>query len=246
MTTPIVSADRDPPRHVAIIMDGNGRWAKTRGRPRIYGHRQGAAAVRRVVEAAPDLSIRYLTLFGFSSENWIRPPDEVEELMGLLRFYLRSEIADLHRNGVRLTVIGDRERLAPDIGELIRHGESLTADNRRLTLTIALSYGGRLEIAAAARALARDVAQGHLAPEDIDEAAVAGRLFTAGLPDPDLLIRTSGEQRISNFLLWQMAYAELMFVDAHWPDFTGADLAQAVAAYRQRERRFGGTRAKRD
>ena len=246
MTHPIVSTDRDPPRHVAIIMDGNGRWAKARGRPRIYGHRQGVAAVRRVVEAAPTLAIRYLTLFGFSSENWIRPPDEIEELMGLLRFYLRSEIAELHRNGVCLRVIGDRARLAPDIVELVRHAEGLTADNHRLTLTIALSYGGRMEIAAAARSLAREVADGRLRPEDIDEAAVARRLFTADLPDPDLLIRTSGEQRISNFLLWQMAYAELMFVEAHWPDFTGADLSGAVAAYRQRDRRFGGTRAKRD
>lgn len=235
-----------PPRHIAIIMDGNGRWAKARGRPRIYGHRRGAEAVRRVVEAAPELGVRYLTLFGFSSENWTRPRDEVDELMGLLRFYLRSEIAELHRNGVSLRVIGDRERLAPDIGELIRHGEALTAGNHRLVLTVALSYGGRMEIAAAARSLARDAAAGRLDPAAIDEAAVAGRLFTADLPDPDLVIRTSGEQRISNFLLWQMAYAELMFVAAHWPDFAGTDLARAVEAYRQRDRRFGGTRVKGD
>ncbi len=229
------------PRHVAIIMDGNGRWAQARGLPRIAGHRQGADAVRRTLVAAGELGIPYLTLFGFSSENWKRPPDEIESLMGLLRHYLRSEIAELHRHGVRLRIIGERDRLAGDIAGLIRNAEILTRDNDRLNLTIALSYGGRAEIVAAARAIAAEVMAGKLALDRIDEAAIGRHLFTSELPEPDLLIRTSGEQRISNFLLWQCAYAELVFTKTLWPDFGRADLEQAVADFGGRERRYGAS-----
>ena len=227
------------PRHIAIIMDGNGRWAKARGLPRIAGHRRGADAVRRTLEAAGDLGVPYLTLFGFSSENWKRPHDEVDDLMGLLRHYLRGEIAELHRNGVRLRVIGDRARLSRDIVALIENAEALTRDNQAINLTVALSYGGRAEIVAAARAVAAKAATGHLPPETIDEDLIAAHLFTADLPDPDLLIRTSGEQRISNFLLWQCAYAELVFTKTLWPDFGRADLEQAITEFGGRERRYG-------
>jgi undecaprenyl diphosphate synthase len=230
-----------PPAHVAIIMDGNGRWAASRGLPRIAGHRRGAEAVRRAVKSASELGISYLTLFGFSSENWKRPLLEIDDLMGLLRHYLRGEIADLHRNGVRLRVIGQRARLAPDIVTLIKNGETLTRDNPGLNLTLALSYGGRDEIALAARAVARRVAAGELDPEGIDEACVAGHLMTADIPDPDLVIRTSGEQRISNFLLWQTAYAEFIFIDTLWPDFAKGDLEQAVRDFHGRDRRFGAS-----
>jgi undecaprenyl diphosphate synthase len=229
------------PRHVAIIMDGNGRWAQARGLPRIAGHRQGADAVRRTLVAAGELGIPYLTLFGFSSENWKRPPDEIESLMGLLRHYLRSEIAELHRHGVRLRIIGERDRLAGDIAGLIRNAEILTCDNDKMNLTIALSYGGRAEIVAAARAIAAEVMAGKLALDRIDEAAIGRHLFTSELPEPDLLIRTSGEQRISNFLLWQCAYAELVFTKTLWPDFGRADLEQAVADFGGRERRYGAS-----
>jgi len=235
-------ADASPrplPRHIAIIMDGNGRWAKARGLPRIAGHRRGADAVRRTLEAAGELGVPYLTLFGFSSENWKRPHDEVDDLMGLLRHYLRGEIAELHRNGVRLRVIGDRGRLSADIVALIENAETLTHDNQAINLTVALSYGGRAEIVAAARAVAAKAASGQLAPEAIDENLIAKHLFTADLPDPDLLIRTSGEQRISNFLLWQCAYAELVFTKTLWPDFGRADLEQAITEFGGRERRYG-------
>ena len=230
-----------PPTHVAIIMDGNGRWATSRGLPRIAGHRRGAEAVRRTVKAAVELEISYLTLFGFSSENWKRPLAEVDDLMGLLRHYLRGEIAELHRNGVRLRVIGQRSRLAGDIVTLIENGEALTRDNSRLNLTVALSYGGRDEIAMAARALARRVAAGELDPEAIDESSFAQHLFTADIPDPDLVVRTSGEQRISNFLLWQAAYSEFFFTDTLWPDFAKGDLEQAVRVYHGRDRRYGAS-----
>jgi undecaprenyl diphosphate synthase len=230
-----------PPVHVAIIMDGNGRWAASRGLPRIAGHRRGAEAVRRTVNAASEIGISYLTLFGFSSENWKRPLLEIDDLMGLLRHYLRGEIADLHRNNVRLRVIGQRERLATDIVTLIGNGETLTQDNTGLNLTLALSYGGRNEMALAARAVARRVAAGELDPEAVDEACVAGHLMTSGIPDPDLVIRTSGEQRISNFLLWQTAYAEFIFTDTLWPDFAKDDLEQAVRDFHGRERRFGAS-----
>jgi undecaprenyl diphosphate synthase len=232
---------RPLPRHVAIIMDGNGRWAQARGLPRIAGHRQGAEAVRRTVRAAGELGIPYLTLFGFSSENWKRPLAEIDDLMGLLRHYLRGEIADLHKNGVRLRVIGDLARLAPDIVAMIANAEGLTGENSGVTLTIALSYGGRAEIVAAVRALAVRCADGVLAPDAIDEAVISQHLFTSGIPDPDLLIRTSGEQRISNFLLWQCAYSELVFTKTLWPDFGRADLEQAIADFGGRERRYGAS-----
>lgn len=228
-----------PPAHVAIIMDGNGRWAKMRHLPRVAGHRRGAEAVRRTLVAAVDLGIRYLTLFGFSSENWKRPAGEIDDLMGLLRHYLRGEIAELHQNGVRLRVIGDRTKLPPDIVTLIVNAEDLTSGNDRLNLAIALSYGGRAEIACAARRIAEAVAAGRLQPAAVDEACFASHLLTDGMPDPDLLIRTSGEQRISNFLLWQAAYAELVFTSKLWPDFDKSDLEEALREYHGRERRYG-------
>ncbi len=230
---------RPLPRHIAIIMDGNGRWAQARGLPRIAGHRSGAEAVRRTLVAANELGIRYLTLFGFSSENWKRPHGEVDDLMGLLRHYLRGEIAELHRNGIRLRVIGEIGRLSADLVTLIANAEALTHDNRGSHLTIALSYGGRAEIVAATRAIAVKVAEGSLPVEAVDENLIASHLFTADLPDPDLLIRTSGEQRISNFLLWQCAYAELVFTKTLWPDFERSDLEEAIAEYRGRDRRYG-------
>jgi undecaprenyl diphosphate synthase len=233
------------PRHVAIIMDGNGRWAQARGMFRTAGHRSGMEAVRRTVEAAGELGIPYLTIFGFSSENWRRPIEEVQELMLLLRLYLRSEIAELHRNGTRVRVIGDRSRLAPDIVTMIEHAETLTRGNETLNLTVALSYGGRQDIVQAARAIAEEARAGGLGPDQIDEENFASRLWTAELPDPDLVIRTSGEQRISNFFLWQSAYAELVFVDTLWPDFSRSDLEHAIREFRRRERRYGavvGTR----
>jgi undecaprenyl diphosphate synthase len=232
---------RPLPRHIAIIMDGNGRWAKARGLPRLAGHRRGAEAVRRTLVAASELGIPYLTLFGFSSENWKRPLTEVDDLMGLLRHYLRGEIAELHRNGVRLRVIGEIGRLSADLVTLIANAEALTRDNRAINLTIALSYGGRAEIVAAARAIADKVAAGSLAVEAVDEDLIAGHLFTSDLPDPDLLIRTSGEQRISNFLLWQCAYAELVFTKTLWPDFGRGDLEEAIADYCGRDRRYGAS-----
>ena len=237
-----VSHDSGPsPQHVAIIMDGNGRWATRRGLPRLAGHRKGAEAVRRIVEAALDLGIGYVTLFSFSSENWNRPPAEVGELMRLLRYYLRSEVAELHKVGVRLKIIGNRARLDPDILQLIDNAESVTRDNRKLTLLIALSYGARQEIAEAMRQVARAVQEGRLDAEAIDEACVSAHLTTAGVPDPDLIIRTSGEQRLSNFLLWQAAYAEMVFVETLWPDFTRNDLEHAIHEFHRRDRRFGAS-----
>jgi undecaprenyl diphosphate synthase len=229
------------PRHIAIIMDGNGRWAKARGLPRIAGHRSGAEAVRRTLTAAAELGIPYLTLFGFSSENWKRPSAEVQDLMVLLRHYLRGEIAELQRNGVRLKVIGQLARLAPDIVSMIARAQTLTRENTQITLTIALSYGGRAEIVAAVQEIAAEVARGSLAAEDVDEDCLARHLFTADIPDPDLLIRTSGEQRISNFLLWQCAYSELVFTKTLWPDFSRNDLEQAIDDYCGRERRYGAS-----
>ena len=227
------------PVHVAIIMDGNGRWASARGMPRTYGHKRGVDAVRRTVEAVGELGIPYLTLFGFSTENWSRPQAEVSELMHLLRMYLRSEIAELHENGFRLRVIGDRSRLAPDIVELIANAETLTADNAERNLTVALSYGGRQELTMAARRLAEAARDGRIDPSWIDEAALSDSLFTADLPDPDLIIRTSGEKRISNFMLWQAAYAEMVFIDTHWPDFSREHLETAIGEFHRRERRYG-------
>jgi undecaprenyl diphosphate synthase len=239
--TSTAAVPRALPRHIAIIMDGNGRWAKARGLPRIAGHRSGAEAVRRTVTAAGELGIPYLTLFGFSSENWKRPSAEVQDLMVLLRHYLRGEIAELQRNGVRLKVIGQLTRLAPDIVGMIARAETLTRENSQITLTIALSYGGRAEIVAAVQAIAAEVARGSLAAEDVDEDCLARHLFTADIPDPDLLIRTSGEQRISNFPLWQCAYSELVFTKTLWPDFSRNDLEQAIDDYCGRERRYGAS-----
>jgi len=227
------------PRHVAIIMDGNGRWAKARGLPRTIGHREGAEALRRVVRAAAEFGVDYLTVFGFSSENWKRPAAEVTDLMGLLRLYLRREIAEIDRNGVRLRVIGDRDRLSADIIRLIEEAEGRTAANTRLNLTVALSYGGRAEIVRAAQQLAEAARAGTLDPENIDEEAFQRRLFTVDIPDPDLVIRTSGEKRISNFLLWQSAYAEYVFMDKLWPDFAGEDLKTAITEFSGRKRRYG-------
>jgi undecaprenyl diphosphate synthase len=233
------SAGAAPPLHVAIIMDGNGRWAKSRGLPRTIGHQRGAEAVRRTVRGAVELGISYLTLFGFSSENWKRSAAEIDDLMALLRFYLRSEIAELDRSGVRIRVIGDRARLADDIVTLIDDAERRTRGNARLNLTVALSYGGRSEITLAARRVAEAVCAGDLAIEDIDEAAFARRLLTVDVPDPDFVIRTSGEKRISNFLLWQSAYSELIFLDRLWPDFTRDDLESAIHEFHRRDRRYG-------
>jgi undecaprenyl diphosphate synthase len=232
---------RPVPRHIAIIMDGNGRWARARGLPRIAGHQRGAEAARRAVIAAAELEVPYLTLFGFSSENWKRPSGEIQDLMGLLRHYLRAEVAELHSNGVRLKVIGDLSRFSSDILDLIAHAESLTQNNARITLTMALSYGGRAEIVEAVRTIAQRIACGNITAEAIDEECVARHLFTSGLPDPDLLIRTSGEQRISNFLLWQCAYSELVFTKTLWPDFSKRDLEQAIDEFCGRERRYGAS-----
>lgn len=228
-----------PPRHIAIIMDGNGRWAKARGLPRTAGHRHGVDAVRRTVKAAVANGIRYLTLYGFSSENWNRPPSEVRELMELLRHYLRSEIAELHEQGVRLRFIGDRSRLPADIVAQIDHAERHTAGNNAITLVIALSYGSRDEILGAARRMAARIARGDLDPDAVGQEEFARHLLTGDIPDPDLVIRTSGEQRLSNFLLWQSAYAELVFTKCLWPDFDAESLQAAVSEYCQRERRYG-------
>jgi undecaprenyl diphosphate synthase len=227
------------PTHVAIIMDGNGRWAASRRLPRIAGHREGARAVRRTIEAAIRAGVGWLTIYAFSSENWRRPAGEVLDLTGLLRHYLRTEIAELRANGVRLRVIGERGRFDADIQGDLAAAERDTAGNTRLNLTVALSYGARAEIVAAARAAAAAVRDGSLDPAALDEAAFGGWLATSGMPDPDLIIRTSGEQRLSNFLLWQGAYAELMFLDVLWPDFGAEHFAAALAEYAGRERRFG-------
>ncbi|MBW4023583.1 MAG: di-trans,poly-cis-decaprenylcistransferase [Proteobacteria bacterium] len=229
------------PRHVALIMDGNGRWAKARGLPRVAGHRAGAKAVRRCIEAAIDQGVEWLTLFAFSSENWRRPAGEVMELTSLLRQYLRSELAELAANGVCFRVIGDRMRFSPELRAEFERAERQTAGNRRLNLTVALSYGGRAEILAAAQSVARAAQSGTIDVEALDEAAFGRFLPSAIIPDPDLLIRTSGEQRLSNFLLWQCAYAELVFMDVLWPDFGAENLAAALTEFARRERRYGGS-----
>ncbi|MBV8060929.1 MAG: isoprenyl transferase [Alphaproteobacteria bacterium] len=227
--------------HIAIIMDGNGRWARARGLPRTLGHKAGIEAVRRTLRAAKALPVSHLTLYSFSSENWRRPAAEVGELMQLLRLYLRSELASMHKEGIRVKIIGDRKALPTDIVDLIEHAEDLTHDNTALTLTLALSYGGRQEITAAAHGLAKAVERGQLRADAIDEHVFQSFLFTGGMPDPDLIIRTSGEKRISNFLLWQSAYAEFVFIDTLWPDFDTEHLAAAIEEYRGRERRYGAT-----
>ena len=228
------------PRHVAVIMDGNGRWAKARGLPRAAGHRQGAEAARKVLRAAGEAGVECLTLYAFSSENWRRPQDEINDLMGLLRFYITRELETLHKEGVRLKILGDHNAFQPDVAKLVDQAVERTAGNRRMTLAIALNYGSRAELVQAAQGIARRVEAGEIAPADVDEAMVEASLDTAGLPPLDLLIRTSGEHRLSNFLLWQAAYAELLFVDTLWPDFDGDSLRAALADYSGRERRFGG------
>ncbi|MBL6455063.1 di-trans,poly-cis-decaprenylcistransferase [Belnapia sp. T6] len=227
------------PQHVAIIMDGNRRWAEARGLPVALGHKAGAEAVRRTIQACAEQGIGWLTLFAFSSENWLRPPEEVTALTGLLRLYLRSEVATFAREGIRLRVIGDRARFGVETMREIDRAEAVTAGGTRLNVNVALSYGARDEILAAARAVAEAARAGTLDPASLDETAFAARLFTAGMPDPDLIIRTSGEQRLSNFLLWQAAYAEFVFQEVLWPDYGAEHLARALRDYGRRERRFG-------
>ena len=237
------SADQPGPRHAAIIMDGNGRWAKSRGRPRSFGHKRGVETVRRTVEDAGDLGVRYLTLFSFSTENWSRPADEVGALFELLKHYVEADLEGLARRGVRIRIIGRRDNLGPDLIAIIDRAEARTRENAEFHLTIAFNYGGRDELLRASQSVARAAADGSLDPDTLDEAGLAGHLDTAELPDVDLMIRTSGEQRISNFLLWQAAYAELVFLDVLWPDFDRQDLARAIDTYRQRSRRYGGVDA---
>jgi undecaprenyl diphosphate synthase len=227
------------PRHVAVIMDGNGRWARARGRPRTFGHSEGVEALRRTVEAAGEIGLPYLTVFGFSTENWRRPVEEVNALLDLLRLYVARDLDKLAREGVRVRVIGAREGLATDILDIIARAEAKTAGNTGLNLTIAFNYGGRGEIVRAVQRLAADAAAGRITPDAITEAVLERYLDTAELPPPDIIVRTSGEQRMSNFLLWQAAYAELVFLDVLWPDFDRAALENAIEQYRRRDRRFG-------
>ena len=227
-------------QHIAIVMDGNGRWAESRGIPRAEGHRRGAEAAQKVVQLAQERGVKYLTLFTFSSENWSRPASEIDDLMNLLRYYLKKETAEMHKQGARLKVIGDRGRLADDVVRLIENAESVTRDNTAITVQIALSYGGRQDILFAAKALAQKAMIGQADIEAQTEESFAQLLMTDGVPDPDLMIRTSGEKRISNFMIWQLAYAELFFTDTLWPDFAAKDIDEALAFYAGRERRFGG------
>jgi undecaprenyl diphosphate synthase len=231
------------PTHVAIIMDGNGRWAAQRGLPRFEGHRKGIDAIRRAVRTATDLGIRYLTVYSFSAENWRRPADEVSYLMGLLKRFVRHDLAELHANNIRVRIIGERDGLASDIRLLLDEAEQLTRSNTGLTLVIAFNYGGRQEIVSAVRALARRVRDGELDPADIDMDTVGATLDTHGIPDPDLVIRTSGEQRVSNFLTWQTAYSEFVFLPCYWPDFDETAFQAAIDEYCRRDRRFGGLSA---
>jgi undecaprenyl diphosphate synthase len=233
-------AETAAPAHVAIIMDGNGRWAAARGLPRFEGHRRGVEALRRTVRAAIDLGIRYLTVYSFSSENWRRPPQEVSDLMGLLKRFIRNDLADLHKSNVRVRIIGSRARLAEDIRSLLADAENLTDGNTGLTLVVAFNYGSRQEIAETARELAVEVAAGRLSPEAITPELFDASLETRGIPDPDLVIRTSDERRLSNFLLWQSAYSEFVFTPVLWPDFDRAALEAAIDEFRGRDRRFGG------
>ncbi|WP_421791527.1 isoprenyl transferase [Hyphobacterium sp.] len=240
--TPGENTDR-PVQHVAIIMDGNGRWAQQRGRPRAFGHSQGVEAVREAVRAAGELEIKYLTLFGFSTENWRRPPHEVDALFDLMKRFVDADLEKLHEEGVKIRIAGRREGLDRDLVGIIERAERRTAGNSSRCLTIAFNYGGRDEIVRAARRLAREIAEGQLDPESVDEETFAGFLDTAEIPDPDLVIRTSGEHRTSNFLIWQAAYAELVFLDVLWPDFSARHFASALDQYAARKRRFGGVNA---
>jgi undecaprenyl diphosphate synthase len=228
------------PRHVAIIMDGNGRWAAARGLPRAEGHRRGVEALRRTIRAAGEIGIKFVTIFSFSAENWSRPASEIGELMGLLRRFVRNDLAELHKSNVRVRVIGERDGLDADIGRLLIEAEELTKNNDGLTLVVAFNYGARQEIVRAARSIAEAVVQGRVKADDIDMDTLSRFLDAPDIPDPDLIIRTSGEQRLSNFLLWQSAYSELVFVPTYWPDFDRTVLETAIREYQQRERRFGG------
>jgi undecaprenyl diphosphate synthase len=238
------AAEVPAPRHIAIIMDGNGRWAGERGLPRAEGHRQGVESIRRTVKASLELGVTHLTLFSFSSENWSRPQQEIRDLFGLVRRFVRRDLADLHKNGVKIRIIGTRLGLDADILRLIDDAVLLTKDNSALHLTIAFNYGARDEIARAASRIAEAVAEGSLAVTDITPERFGSYLDTADLPDPDLLIRTSGEMRLSNFLLWQIAYSEFVFVDTYWPDFSREALEAAITEYQRRTRRFGGLKAR--
>jgi undecaprenyl diphosphate synthase len=231
------------PRHVAIIMDGNGRWAARRGLPRSAGHKAGVDALRRAVKAAADFGIEYLTIYSFSSENWSRPAAEVSFLLDLLRRFIRQDVAELHRSGVKITVVGSRADLEPGIVSLLDDAERLTRENSKLNLVVAFNYGSRQEIGRAMSAIARKIESGEISAADISPELISLNLDTAGIPDPDLLIRTGGEQRISNFLLWQCAYTEFVFVDEFWPDFTHEIFARALDEFRLRDRRFGGIEA---
>lgn len=248
MSTHPVAASIEPeralriPRHIGVIMDGNGRWAKQRGMGRSEGHRAGVEAVRRIVNLAIDYGVQCLTLFSFSAENWRRPPDEVRFIFGLLRRFVSSDLEKLNANNVRIRVIGERAGLEGGLRGIIDEVEAKTAGNTGLDLIIAFNYGAKVEIVNATRAIARKIAAGEMRPEDIDEATIARHLDTSGLPDPDLILRTSGEMRLSNFLLWQSAYAELVFVPENWPDFDESVFVRALWTYTERDRRFGGIR----
>ncbi|HIP40774.1 MAG TPA: isoprenyl transferase [Desulfocapsa sulfexigens] len=231
------------PRHVAIIMDGNGRWAKQQNKPRLYGHKVGVDSVQAIVECAAEWGVEVLTLYAFSTENWKRPADEVGGLMGLLKNYLQKELSRMLKNNIRLTCIGDVEKLPKDVHKVLKNTISDTSKNDKLTLNLALSYGGRSEMIRAVRMIAAEVKSGDIKTDDIDEKLIDSHLYTAGLPDPDLLIRTGGEARLSNFLLWQASYAEIYFTDAMWPEFREEAFASAIAEYQRRERRFGKTSA---
>jgi undecaprenyl diphosphate synthase len=228
------------PRHVAIIMDGNGRWAAARGLPRVEGHRRGVEALRKTVRAASDLGIGVLTIFSFSSENWARPQAEIQDLLSLLRRFIRNDLIDLHKSNVRVRVIGERDDLDGEIRRMLEEAEDLTRNNDGLTLVVAFNYGARQEIARAARRVAGEVAEGHVSIDEVTPELLSRYLDFPAMPDPDVIIRTSGEQRLSNFLLWQAAYSELVFVPINWPDFDRSALEGAIAEYRRRERRFGG------
>ena len=242
---PRPAAERaDVPTHVAIIMDGNGRWAAARGLPRAEGHRRGVEALRRTVRNAGELGVSVLTIYSFSTENWTRPAQEIDDLMMLIKRFVREDLAELHKAGVRVRVIGDRNDLDPEILALIGEAEELTQKNDKLTLVVAFNYGGRQELTRAAQRLAEDAVSGKLDPLTVDAEALAQRLDTVGLPDPDLIIRTSGELRLSNFLLWQSAYSEFVVLSVYWPDFDRAAFEEAIDEFRRRERRFGGLEAR--
>lgn len=234
-----MSTDENKLDHIAIIMDGNGRWAKKRGLPRLMGHKKGAEAVKEITKVAANLGVKYLTLYAFSTENWNRDSEEVESLMDLLRQYLKSDLEEVQENGVRIRFIGERSMLASDIVESMNRLEAETAQNDKMTLCLAISYGSRQEIVNAARKIAELAKRGDIQPEDVDVKMFSGMLYTQDIPDPDLLIRTSGEQRLSNYLLWQLAYAEFFFSDVLWPDFDEKTLTDIIADFKSRERRYG-------